>query len=340
MINITNLIENEDNFSKTSHISSIPIYESKLDFTPIITIAIPTYKRANLLKEAIESALNQFDVSNYDIIVVDNNPERDCETEELMSSYNNSIISYFKNTENIGMAGNWNRLFNLSKGEYVIMLHDDDLLEPYYMNTLLRVLRKLNTPDAIYFQNTKIGKVYNDPNKYRDALYSINIKPFDFLFGCVVQFFGACFNRISVIKLGGFSNTYYPSLDYEFFVRLSNLGKSYSVKGFPLVKYRILDNESMKTETLLNFLVMDNKIKNNILLNYSFIFKKITKSLFKLSDYKYLKNMSLLFSNNDTFIKEKIIENKNKISFIDIILDIVLRKTQLLHLNIRKKRIL
>ena len=79
----TDLFEYVDNFAKTAHITSIPIFEAQLDYTPEITIAIPTYKRTELLKEAIDSAINQTDYANYDILVVDNNPERGCETENL-----------------------------------------------------------------------------------------------------------------------------------------------------------------------------------------------------------------------------------------------------------------
>lgn len=146
----TDLFKYVDNFSKTAHIPSISIIESKIDYIPEITIAIPTYKRTDLLKEAIDSAINQIAYTNYDIIVVDNNPERDCDTEKLMRSYNNPIISYYKNSENLGMVGNWNRLFTLAKGIYVVMLHDDDLLYPNYLSTIIKSCSKLPNVDIVF----------------------------------------------------------------------------------------------------------------------------------------------------------------------------------------------
>jgi len=141
----TDFFEYVDNFAKTAHIPSIPIFESNLDYIPDITIAIPTYKRADLLKEAIDSAINQIDYTNYDIIVVDNNPERGCETEKLMMTYsNNPMISYYKNADNLGMVGNWNRLFTLAKGKYVVMLHDDDLLLPTFLSECVKLAKRLN----------------------------------------------------------------------------------------------------------------------------------------------------------------------------------------------------
>ena len=57
----TDFFQIVDNFAKTKNIKSICIIDTKLDFVPKITIAIPTFKRADLLKEAINSALNQID---------------------------------------------------------------------------------------------------------------------------------------------------------------------------------------------------------------------------------------------------------------------------------------
>lgn len=70
---------------------------------------IPTYKRMSLLDKAIHSVTNQMTNYNYEIVVVDNNPDTPiCEIEMLLRKYSNNL-SYYKNEENIGMFGNWNR---------------------------------------------------------------------------------------------------------------------------------------------------------------------------------------------------------------------------------------
>ena len=53
------------------------------------------------MKEAVDSALNQIGFDEYDVIVVDNDPDRDDETEKLMLNYNNPKLSYYKNMKNI-----------------------------------------------------------------------------------------------------------------------------------------------------------------------------------------------------------------------------------------------
>ena len=55
-----------DNFAKIAHVVSVPVKNPEME-SPLVTIAIPTYKRADLLKEAIDSALNQDYDETYEV---------------------------------------------------------------------------------------------------------------------------------------------------------------------------------------------------------------------------------------------------------------------------------
>lgn len=264
-----------DNFAKTANIPSIPVLESKLDFIPTVTIAIPTYKRSNLLKEALDSAINQVDYFDYDIIVVDNNPERGCETEKLMLSYNNRRLSYYKNTENLQLIGNWNRLYSLAKGEYVVMLHDDDLLYPDFLSVMFSVIDKHSVKyDAFYpptpveiFDMRKATEL--SERTQQTTLYLQNLKPIDFLWSNVVGTpVGLCFKKDSVIKLGGFKSEFPYATDYEFYVRHVYHFTACKVHGYPLCIYRIAENCSFKTESILGLVDNDASIKKRILMTF------------------------------------------------------------------------
>lgn len=66
---------------------------------PLVTIAIPTYNRADLyLKQAIQCSLNQT-YSNIEIIVSDNCSDDD--TEAVVKSFIYTHIRYFKHEKNI-----------------------------------------------------------------------------------------------------------------------------------------------------------------------------------------------------------------------------------------------
>jgi glycosyltransferase involved in cell wall biosynthesis len=104
---------------------------------PKYSIVIPTFKRSDMLKKAVDAALRQKNIFTYEVLVMDNNPERDDATEALMMEYkDNPKVSYYKNYKNLGSTGNWNKMFKMAKGDYIITCHDDDLLMPFYLEVM------------------------------------------------------------------------------------------------------------------------------------------------------------------------------------------------------------
>jgi glycosyltransferase involved in cell wall biosynthesis len=94
---------------------------------PLVTIAIPTYNRADkYLKDALTSALNQT-YEHIEILVSDNCSND--HTPDLVQSFKDSRIKYFRQTKNLGMLGNMNFLVEQANGDYMLMLHDDDVID-------------------------------------------------------------------------------------------------------------------------------------------------------------------------------------------------------------------
>ena len=73
----TDFFQYIDNFAKIAHVVSVPVKKAILE-SPLVTIAIPTYKRADLLKEAIDSALNQDYEGIYEVIIRKGKTRRNC----------------------------------------------------------------------------------------------------------------------------------------------------------------------------------------------------------------------------------------------------------------------
>lgn len=120
----------------------------------LVSIGIPAYK-ATYLYEAIESALSQ-DYKNIELIIVD-----DCSPFNLdiiVNQFNDSRIRYYKNKENLGKVSivhNWNKCLSLAKGEYFVLLCDDDLLLPNFVSELLKLTNKY--PNCNVFHARKIN---------------------------------------------------------------------------------------------------------------------------------------------------------------------------------------
>jgi len=290
---IIEYFQNENQFLKTAHVKSIPIFLSQLNLVPKFTITIPTFNRPELLREALESGINQTNFTDYEIIVVDNNPERDCDTEQLMSKYRNTNISYYKNSENIGMFGNWNRCYELARSEWVCMLHDDDKLATSYLNDLYKIIKSKSNIGFIscrlqlLIQSDLKTSIYI-MRKFKKCTREVldvflpkitKIKDTDYLFGFKTYIVGSCIKREHAIDLGGFNSTTFPSSDYYFTVKFQyEYNNIYFLKKKNYI-YRILDNESMNPITSSKFITSD------------FYF---TEYLIKTKKYKFSKLLHFL----------------------------------------------
>lgn len=98
-----------------------------MDSNPLVTIAIPTYNRADgYLRGCIASALDQT-YQNIEIVVSDN-----CSTDDtsgLVGSFTDERLRYIKHPENIGATNNFNFCLQEARGRYFLLLHDDDLID-------------------------------------------------------------------------------------------------------------------------------------------------------------------------------------------------------------------
>jgi glycosyltransferase involved in cell wall biosynthesis len=249
----TNFFEYIDNFKKNSAIHSTLIKgELSLDL-PLITLIIPTFRcEPSILKEAIDSVLNQFEFDNYELLIIDNDPDVNCSTRHLLESYDDNRIIYYKNNENIGMFGNWNRAIELSRSEWIGLIHDDDVTSPYFLKSCLPFLTDKSIgiikPENFVFSDSK--QLHFEKPK---DLKFIELSLSDFIRGCAV---GAptniIFNRKVLLELGGFNQDYFPASDYAFAAKCV---KSYKVYKIPFVLggYRVGQNESLNPKTMKLF---------------------------------------------------------------------------------------
>lgn len=108
---------------------------SKPTNTPLVSIIIPTYNRADLIRETLDSVQNQI-YQNWECIVVDDGSEDD--TEKILGKYikNDARIKYVKRSRNYLPGGNGARNcgFDLSKGEFVQWFDSDDIMNDDFIS--------------------------------------------------------------------------------------------------------------------------------------------------------------------------------------------------------------
>lgn len=107
--------------------------------TPLVSIGIPTYNRANsYLRSALRSAVNQT-YKNIEIIVSDNcSPDN---TESVVKEFNDPRIRYYRQRENIGPLNNRNFCLEQSRGEYFVIVMDDDLIDSDFISTCMNAVK-------------------------------------------------------------------------------------------------------------------------------------------------------------------------------------------------------
>ena len=94
---------------------------------PLLSVVMSTYNRAHLLKETVESVLNQ-SFSDFEFIIID-----DCSTDntlQLLQSFKDNRINVLKNSQNKGCTFNYHIAHNLARGKYVAHIDDDDICFP------------------------------------------------------------------------------------------------------------------------------------------------------------------------------------------------------------------
>ena len=93
----------------------------------LVSIVLPTFKRAHVLPWAIRSVLAQ-SYTHWELIVVDDNSPDD--TAAVVASFTDPRIRYVKNEPNLKLPRALNRGFSMAQGEFLTWTSDDNLYAP------------------------------------------------------------------------------------------------------------------------------------------------------------------------------------------------------------------
>jgi len=170
------------------------------------SIGIPAFKSL-FLKECIDSVLAQT-YANFELIIIN-----DCSpnpVENIINSFNDPRIRYFKNDVNVGalnVIDNWNNCLNVAEGEFFILLGDDDKLLPTYLEEFNTLIDKYNTLDVYHCRSYII-------NEQSESIRITPINPefediYDYITSCITsqreQFISDfVYRRSTLILNGGF----------------------------------------------------------------------------------------------------------------------------------------
>jgi glycosyltransferase involved in cell wall biosynthesis len=115
--------------------------------SPRFSVLVPSRNRSELVRHALASVLRQ-DFPSFEIVVSDN--ASDEPYADHVKELSDPRVVYSRSTTPLWVTANWNRALAAARGEYVVMLGDDDALAPGYFAQMHAMIERFEQPDIVY----------------------------------------------------------------------------------------------------------------------------------------------------------------------------------------------
>lgn len=203
---------------------------------PLFSVIIPTYNRASLLREALESVFAQTS-TDYEVIVVDDGSTD--ETAAAIASYGRRIR--FFQQQNAGPGAARNLGIKNSVGEYTAFLDSDDLWFPWTLATYQQAIAGATKPAFVSGREVKI-KSGADMSAFKSGNVAFKNYP-DYLASSRESIWiGTCSVAIrsSILKdVGAFQNGHINAEDSDLWLRLGIAPGFVRIESPPVFGHRM-----------------------------------------------------------------------------------------------------
>ena len=230
---------------------------------PVLTIIIPTYNRADFLRESIHSVLSQT-FADYELIVVDDGSSD--HTEDVVREF--PKIRYVACSENSGVSHARNLGIKLARGRYVCFLDSDDLWIKNKLEVQIRWMEAHTDCQVCYTDEIWIRKgvrvnPMNKHRKYSGDIFSHSLSL------CIVSPSSVLMRSSLFDEVGLFDEGLPACEDYDLWLRISlkypvhfiaeklivkqgGHGDQLSTKYWGMDRFRVIALEKLLRESSLN----------------------------------------------------------------------------------------
>jgi len=260
---------------------------------PKITIAIPAYNASKYIGQTLDSIIRQVDPPPYEVIVVE-----DASTDETAQIAQNHPIQpvLYRNIKNLGPPRTFNKCVDLARGEYVFILHADDLIHPKFIHTMTKFLDQ-NTEAGFAFCLSYIIDSAGTIIEKQKPFFSpglLQIK--DFLWGLALR------NRIMtptvVVRksayhaVGDYDIALTHTCDYNMWLRLASRFPCIFIPKY-LAYYRMHESSHTRLTAILertrqNYLSVENGVSTEIRMSRKWRLIRWNQALLSLELYPEL----------------------------------------------------
>ncbi len=226
-----------------------------------ISVGLPVFNGEKYLSIAIESILSQT-YPDFELIISDNASTDG--TESICRAYadTDSRIKYYRNTKNIGLYENFNRVFNLSNCDYFKWASCDDVCKPDLISKCKDVLDLdpeivLTYAKATFIDERGVAVDKRDPGWNLTAEDPIERAKYVIRAHHSINSFYGLIRSVELRRTGLFD--FYPRADHVLLLKLSLLGKFYEVPD-ALYLRRLHLESSINNIKNKNFFLSKNKL--------------------------------------------------------------------------------
>jgi glycosyltransferase involved in cell wall biosynthesis len=209
---------------------------------------MPTYNRARFIEEALDSLLRQT-TPPLEVLVIDDGSTDDTEARVRAHDLGSRIV-YWRQGQNRGASVARNTGVEMAKGDVIVFLDSDDLLEPDHHETVLRILILADAPDRalVGCDCTVIGPAGEPLHaetwtevQSRIKRYPIGSGPRSVadVFRFSTPFPGLTIRREVYRRVGGLDQALFPLDDYDLQLKVAGAGAGVHYEHRPLARYRV-----------------------------------------------------------------------------------------------------
>ena len=205
-------------------------------YTPLISIIVPVYNtRLDFLQEMIDSVLAQ-SYKNWELCLADGSDAEHAEVGAylLERAKADERIRYQKLEKNLGISGNTNAAIEMSNGDYIALLDNDDLLA---QSALYEVVKEINQSNADFIYTDEA--TFNAKPSDSDSMhFKPDFSP-DYLRGINYICHLSVINRVLLDKVGYYNPEFDGSQDYDMTFRVTEQASVIRHISKPLYYWRI-----------------------------------------------------------------------------------------------------
>lgn len=142
----------------------------------LVTIAIPAFNNIIFFKQALFSAMAQT-YSNTEILIIDDSSDDSIEIFLANSKFPHPL-KYIKNMDNLGFRKNFDKCWEYANGQYVMILHQDDIMLPNLVERYVEIFNSSKTVGAVCCQSlamNKKQKLRKRTKKFVNKEYDLNL---------------------------------------------------------------------------------------------------------------------------------------------------------------------